>query len=113
VKEAALARHERAVAAYRQTVLDAFREVEDALAGARLLEQEAAAQEDALAAARRSRAIAEERYQAGLASALEVTSARAAELAAARTVTSLWGRRANAAVALLKNAGGGLDYPRH
>jgi NodT family efflux transporter outer membrane factor (OMF) lipoprotein len=97
-REGARARHEQAAAAYRQTVLDAFREVEDALAAARLLDQEAQAQQDALIAARRALTIAEDRYQAGLSSTLEVLTARANELAAARAVASLWGRRANAAV---------------
>lgn len=107
-RESARASHDQAVAAYRQTVLTAFQEVEDALAAARLLEQEATAQEDALAAARRARTIAEERYRAGMASALEVISARTSELAAARSVAALWSRRAGAAVTLLKNAGGAL-----
>ncbi|MBI5329488.1 MAG: efflux transporter outer membrane subunit [Betaproteobacteria bacterium] len=111
-RESARASRDQAAAGYRQTVLTAFQEVEDALAAARLLEQEATAQEDALSTARRARTIAEERYRAGMASALEVISARTSELAAARSVTTLWSRRAGAAVTLLKNAGGDI-VPLH
>ncbi len=110
-REAARAGHDQAVAAYRQTVINAFQEVEDALAALRLMEQEATALEDAVVAARRARTIAEERYKAGVASALEAITARTTELAAARTLASQWGRRANAAVVLLKNAGGGMPVP--
>jgi multidrug efflux system outer membrane protein len=76
------------------------------LAAARLLEQESQAQARALAAARRSRQIAENRYQAGVGSALDVVTAQAAELAADGNAITIQNRRLQAAVTLLKNAGG-------
>ena len=102
----ASAGYDQAVATYRQTVLTAFQEVEDNLAAARLLEQESQAQGRALAAARRSREIAENQYQAGVNSALAVVTALTAELSAAGNAISIQSRRLQAAVTLLKNAGG-------
>lgn len=46
---AARAAYDRSVAAYRQTVLTAFQQVEDALSDRRILEQQAAAQAIAVA----------------------------------------------------------------
>ncbi len=102
----ATAGYDQAVAAYRQTVLTAFQEVEDNLSAARLLAQESEAQARALGAARRSREIAENQYKAGVSSALNVVTAQTAELAAEVNAISITGRRLQAAVVLLKNAGG-------
>ena len=51
----AIANYDAEVAAYRQTVLSAFVEVEDNLAALRILEQEAQVQDEALQAARANR----------------------------------------------------------
>ena len=100
--------YEQTVASYRQTVLTAFQEVEDNLAASRLLAQEAEAQGRALAAARRSREIAENQYRAGTVSALAVTTALASELAAEAGAIAIANRRLLAAIQLLKNAAGSL-----
>jgi NodT family efflux transporter outer membrane factor (OMF) lipoprotein len=100
--------YDQAVATYRQTVLTAFQEVEDNLSAARLLEQEGTSQAKALAAARRSREIAENQYKAGINSALNVVTAQTAELSAEANSINILGRRLQAAVQLLKNAGGRL-----
>ena len=104
--EQAGAGYDQAVANYRQTVLTAFQEVEDNLSAARLLEVEDAAQARSLAAARRSREIAENQYKAGVNSALNVVTAQTAELGAEANSISIASRRLQAAVQLLKNAGG-------
>ena len=100
--------YDEAVATYRQTVLTAFQEVEDNLAAARLLEQESEAQARTLAAAHRSRVIAENQYKAGTIDALNTISAQTAELSATANSVSLASRRLQAAVQLLKNTGGAL-----
>jgi len=104
----ATAGYDQTVATYRQTVLTAFQEVEDNLAATRLLEQEAAAQARALAAARRAREIAENQYRAGINSALNVVTAQGAELAAEVSAIGIGNRRLQAAIQLLKNAAGRL-----
>lgn len=98
--------YDQAVATYRQTVLTAFQEVEDNLSAARLLAQEGEAQARALAAARRSREIAENQYRAGIVSSLNVVTAQAAELSAEAAAINIDSRRLQAAVLLFKNAGG-------
>jgi len=100
--------YDEAVATYRQAVLTAFQEVEDNLAAARLLEQEGEAQARTLAAAQRSRQIAENQYKAGVIGALNAISAQTAELSATANSVSLASRRLQAAVQLLKNTGGAL-----
>lgn len=98
--------YDQAVASYRQTVLSAFQEVEDNLAAARLLAQEAQSQGSSVAAARRARQIAENQYQAGTISALNVVSAQTTALAAEKTELDIWTRNATALAQLYKNVGG-------
>ncbi len=95
--------HDQAVAAYRQTVLTAFQEVEDNLSAVRLLESETDTQARAMAAATRAREIAENQYKAGVANALAVITAQAAELSARVNAISITGRRLQAMVQLQKN----------
>lgn len=105
------AAYEEAVAAFRQRVLVAVREVQDALTASRLIGEEAAAQERALAAARRAQRLAQTRYDAGYVSYLEVIDAQRTALAAERETVRLIGRRLNAKVALIKALGGGWHSP--
>jgi len=72
----ARAAYDEAAAIYRQTVLSAFREVEDQLAALRVLDEEAAVQSRAVDAAERSLMQATNRYRGGLVSYLEVTVAQ-------------------------------------
>ena len=62
---AARAAYDQAVATYRQTVLTAFQQVEDALSSTRILQQQASAEAKAVALARRSVQIALNQYRAG------------------------------------------------
>ena len=98
--------YDESLATYRQTVLTAFQEVEDNLAAAAILAQEAAMQDEAVTAARQSATITLNQYQAGTVSFLNVVTAQAAQLDAERTAVLLLGRRLNASVTLLKAAGG-------
>jgi NodT family efflux transporter outer membrane factor (OMF) lipoprotein len=105
--EQAIAAQDQATAVYRQTVLIAFREVEDQLAALTILDQEATIQRRAVEAAERSLMQATNRYRGGLASYLEVTIAQTAALNNQRVAAGILTRRMNASVLLLKGLGGG------
>jgi outer membrane protein TolC len=79
--EQAIAAYDANVAGYRQTVLTAFKEVEDNLAALRILEEEAAIQEDAVQNARQSVALTTNQYKAGIVSYLNVVTVQATALA--------------------------------
>src|SRR5262249_46121469 len=102
----ARASYDVATAEYRQTVLAAFREVEDQLAALRVLEEEAAIQDRAVAASQRSLTLATNRYRGGVASYLEVITAQGFALGNERTAVNLLTRRLTATVLLLKGLGG-------
>jgi len=106
-KARADAAYDGTVADYRQTVLTAMQETEDALAGLRLLAQQADAQDRAVRAARESERIALNQYKAGTVSYLNVAVVQAAALNAERASIELQAHRLNAAVALVKALGGG------
>lgn len=105
----ARAAYDASLATYRQTVLAAFQEVEDNLAAAGFLAREVEVQNEAVAAARQSTAIALNQYQAGTVTYLDVVTAQAAQLNAERAAVDLVGRQLNASVILLKAAGGGWN----
>lgn len=97
------------LALYRQTVLTSFQEVEDNLAALRILEDEAALQSAAVAAARQSVQLTENRYKAGTASFLEVITVQTIALSNERTAMALHGRRLAASVQLVRALGGGWE----
>jgi len=101
--EAAL---EESVAAYRQTVLTAFAEVEDNLAGLRILEGQSAEIEDAVRSARRAADLAQKLYAAGRSSYLELLDAQRNLAAVERSAVQLRGNRAVTTVALIRALGG-------
>ena len=107
--EQASAVHDGTVAAYRQTVLNGFVEVEDNLAALRILEQEAAVQDEALQLARRSVELTNNQYKAGIVNYLNVVQVQAAALASERTSLDLLNRRLTASVQLVKALGGGWN----
>ncbi len=98
--------YDETVANYRQSVLTAFQEVEDQLAAQHLLATELQAESAALASARRTVEIANNRYKAGLVTYLEVATAQSAELAQERAVVQLAGQREVALIGLIKALGG-------
>lgn len=103
----ARARHEEAIAAYKQTVLTALREVEDALLDARTFERQRAAVAAAVAAAQETAKLARLRYDRGLSNYFEVVDAERVVLAARLSQAQLDGQRLVAAVQMLRALGGG------
>lgn len=101
------ARYEQAVAEYRQRALVAFREVEDALGNARAYADQAAAQEQALAAARTTAEFFEQRLRGGMIGALEAVEAQRTLLQTERAAVQTLGARYTASVQLIKALGGG------
>ena len=97
------------VAAYRQTVLSGFQEVEDNLAALRIMEEEAAVQAEAVAAARQSVELTLNQYKAGFVSYLNVVAVQTVALNNERTSVGILGQRLTASVLLVKALGGGWD----
>lgn len=105
----ALANYDASVAAYRQTVLTAFQQVEDNLSTLRVLAQEAKELADAVQAADLSLTLETERYKAGTDSYLNVITTQTIALNDERSAVVLLGRRMTAAVNLVVALGGGWD----
>src|SRR5450755_1245814 len=105
----AIATYDENVANYRQTMLSGFQEVEDNLAALRILEQEAAVQDDAVKSALESQTITLNQYRAGTANYLAVVVAQATALANERTALAILSRRLTASVTLIKALGGGWN----
>lgn len=96
-------------ATYRQTVLNAFQEVEDQLAALRVLDDEAQAQARAVGSSRRSLQLSTNRYKGGVTTYLEVLTAQTTQLANERTQTDIVTRQFAASVSLIKALGGGWN----
>jgi len=103
----AIAQREQATALYREQVLSAFRDVEDQLSALRVLQQEAAAQQRAVDAARRSTDLSTLRYKRGLATYLEVLTNQTIQLNDERAAAALVARRIVASAQLQLALGGG------
>jgi len=106
--EAAL---EESVAAYREQVLVAFAEVEDNLAGVRILAAQGAQLDDAVRSARRSAELARKLYDAGRSSYLDLLDAQRNLATSERSAVQLRGNQALTTVALIRALGGGWDAP--
>ncbi|MYM37815.1 efflux transporter outer membrane subunit [Duganella qianjiadongensis] len=104
--EAAL---EESVGSYRQSVLQAFAEVEDNLAGLRILQAQAVQLDEALVSARRSADLAQKLYAAGRSSYLDLLDAQRNLASVERSAVQLRGSRAITTVALIRSLGGGWD----
>lgn len=100
------AAYDEGVAVFRQRVLVAFREVQDALTATRLLAEQSAAQDRARVSARRAAGLAQVRYDAGYVSYLEVIDAQRTELTTERASAQLSGQRYVTSIALIKSLGG-------
>jgi NodT family efflux transporter outer membrane factor (OMF) lipoprotein len=107
--EGAQADYDATVAAYRQTVLTAFQEVENDLASLRYLAEEAVQQQEAVTAAQQSLSLENDRYKAGTDSYLNVITTQAIALNDQQTAISILQRRMAAAVDLVKDLGGGWN----
>jgi NodT family efflux transporter outer membrane factor (OMF) lipoprotein len=109
LNDQARAAYDFQVAAYRESVLTGFQQVEDNLAAVRILENEATVQDEAVAAAQRSLDLSITRYKGGVTSYLEVTTAQTAALSDEVTQVNILGRRMASTVLLIQALGGGWD----
>lgn len=105
----ARARYEEDVAIYRQTVLGAFKEVEDSLSSLRILADQTRVQEAAVQSAARAAQLSHSQYRAGAISYLEVIDTDRVVLQQRRVAVQLDGERAQATVKLIRAIGGGWN----
>jgi NodT family efflux transporter outer membrane factor (OMF) lipoprotein len=96
-------------AAYRQTVLNAFKEVEDYLVSSRQLAEQIQRQQLAVAAAQRYETLATKRYKTGIDTYLNVLTAQNNVLSTQQTLTTLKTQQMTAAVQLVTALGGGWN----
>lgn len=101
--------YDESVANYRESVLTAFQQVEDSLAGLNSLSQAEQSQSAAVADARRALDIANDRYVGGLTTFLDVITAESVLLSNERLSTQLLGQQMVNSVYLVKALGGGWD----
>jgi NodT family efflux transporter outer membrane factor (OMF) lipoprotein len=99
--------YDEAVANYRQTVLSAFQQVEDNLSDLRILAQQAALEQAAVADSTQAVQISLNEYQAGTQAYTTVVTAQATQLANEQTALSVQENRLLASVALIQALGGG------
>src|SRR5262249_55306600 len=107
--DAAIANYDATVATYRQTALNAFQQVEDNLAALRVLTQEAAEQQRAVAAAQEYLQLATNRYKGGVDTYLQVVTAQTFALSNELNAVNIQLRQMNASIRLIKALGGGWD----
>jgi NodT family efflux transporter outer membrane factor (OMF) lipoprotein len=107
--QGSIANYDAAVAAYRETVLTAFQQVEDNLANLRVLAQESQELAAGVQAAELSLQLELDRYKAGTDSYLNVITTQTIALGDERSAVVLLGRRMTSAVNLVVALGGGWD----
>ncbi|WP_058835102.1 efflux transporter outer membrane subunit [Luteimonas abyssi] len=105
------AEYDLAVAAYDQTLVDALREVADALQATRAFDARIDTVTDAADAARQAFGLAETRYRAGLGTQLDVLAAQRPLFELEQQLASLRAQRLGASVDLDRALGGGLALP--
>jgi multidrug efflux system outer membrane protein len=110
-QKAARARVDQARARYEQAVLQAMQEGDDALAGLRLSRDQLVAQETQERALARAYALAQERYNSGISSYLEVLDAQRSLFTAQLALVGLERQYLGATVLLYKALGGGWSRP--
>ncbi|MGA9390907.1 MAG: efflux transporter outer membrane subunit [Candidatus Sulfotelmatobacter sp.] len=97
------------LAAYRQTVLTAFQQVEDALAEVRILSKEIQQEQQAVNSAQTYLKLEEARYQTGIDPYVDVLIAQTTVLSDLQTLNNLQVQEMTDAVALIEALGGGWD----
>ena len=103
------ASYDASVAAYRQTVLTAFREVEDYLVALHTLGEESVLRTEAVDAAKKSLRQYTNQYRVGLISFLDVVTAQTTALNTERTLLTLQQSRLINSVQLIAALGGGWE----
>lgn len=110
--QATRAAYEAAVADYRQQVLVAFQDVDNALAGLRFLNEQAQAQDEALQSARKSADLSIARYKNGVVDYLNVIDAERTRLANELSKVQIDTQRVITTIKLIKAIGGGwMEMP--
>ncbi len=107
----AKASYEESLADYRQTVLTAFKEVEDSLAQIVFTNEQASARNEAIDSAEQINMLAKARFEAGAVSRSELLDAEQNKLQYERQKAQTEGRRFGAGVRLIKALGGGWERP--
>jgi NodT family efflux transporter outer membrane factor (OMF) lipoprotein len=97
------------LAAYRQTVLTAFQQVEDGLAEVRILSKEIQQEQQAVNSAQTNLKLEEGRYETGIDPYVDVLIAQTTLLADLQTLNTLQVEEMTDAVALVQALGGGWD----
>jgi NodT family efflux transporter outer membrane factor (OMF) lipoprotein len=97
------------LAAYRQTVLSAFQQVEDSLAEVRILSKEIQQQQQAVTSAQTQLKLEEARYETGIDPYINVLIAQTTLLSSLQTLNNLQVQEMTDAVALVQALGGGWD----
>jgi outer membrane protein, multidrug efflux system len=97
------------VAGYRQTVLNAFQEVQDDVTGLGVLGQAQQLQQKAVDSAKRTLDISTDRYTGGLVNYLDVVTAQQNLLSNQQELAVIQGQRLVTSVLLVKALGGGWD----
>ncbi|MGF1449365.1 MAG: efflux transporter outer membrane subunit [Opitutales bacterium] len=103
VAEFALA---EAVELYKQAVIEAFAEVEDALSGARYLAEQRAALERAAQSARRAQRVSDEQYRSGVIAFITALDSEREALDAERALFQVIGAQYENSVLLIRAIGG-------
>jgi len=103
------AAYDESVANYRESVLEAFQQVEDGLSGLELLDQAEKTQQVAVNDSRKALEIANNRYVGGVTSYLDVITAQSTLLTNERLETQLLGQQMVTSVFLVKALGGSWD----
>ena len=101
----ARAAYEESVANYRQTVLNAFREVENGLSDQRILNQQIQAQNQALSSSRHAKQLSHLRYREGAISYLDVIDSDRTILQQEQLAAQLKGSQIIASINLIRALG--------
>ena len=107
--ESARHSYDAQVDTYRDTVQQAFRDVEDQLSSLRILEQESGVEAQAVASAQHSFDLSNQRYTGGVTTYLEVLTAEQLLIQDQETAISLRSRQFQSSVSLIRALGGGWD----
>lgn len=101
--------YEALVNGYRNTVFQAFDDVENQLSSLQILEQESAAEQLAVSSAQHSFDLSNERFRGGVTTYLEVLTAEQTLLQDQSTAISIQANQFAASVGLVRSLGGGWD----
>ena len=97
------------LAAYRQSVLTAFEQVEDYLAAVRILSQQIRRQQEAVESSRTFLKLEQGRYDTGIDPYIDVVIAQITLLSNQQSLTNLQVQQMTASVELIQALGGGWD----